>query len=156
LNGTVMDTLRLPSADGKRLVRAFKSPANLDHGQSRVPQDGRVELNAGSHSLHARDGVATITALRNYGLKDFEIAASLDLVVAQRLVRRATGGPKCSMTRYYGRVGIFAVWRLRREEADLIPRHTHEKTLRRRLRRQGMPTCKLLGLHGRSSTPLRN
>jgi len=35
----------------------------------------------------------TITALRNFGLEDFEIAASLDLIVAQRLVRRLC--PKC-------------------------------------------------------------
>jgi type II secretory ATPase GspE/PulE/Tfp pilus assembly ATPase PilB-like protein len=39
-------------------------------------------------SLHARDAVATVTALRNFGLEDFEIAASVDLIVAQRLVRR--------------------------------------------------------------------
>jgi len=44
-------------------------------------------------SVHARDAVAAITALRNFGLQDFEIAASLDLVVAQRLVHRLC--PKC-------------------------------------------------------------
>jgi general secretion pathway protein E len=44
-------------------------------------------------SVHVRDAVAAITALRNFGLQDFEIAASLDLIVAQRLVRRLC--PKC-------------------------------------------------------------
>jgi len=48
-------------------------------------------------SIHARDAVATITALRNFGLQDFEIAASLDLIVAQRLVRRLC--PKCRRRR---------------------------------------------------------
>jgi type II secretory ATPase GspE/PulE/Tfp pilus assembly ATPase PilB-like protein len=321
VDGAVIDTVRLTTADGKRIVRAFKSLADLEHGQARVPQDGRAELNAGSNkvsvrvavaptvagekltvrmlaaemtrrhlhelglsagdfellrhallnargmillsgptgsgktttlyallqelqgsqraivtiedpveyvvdgitqiqvnkkqgltfaegargllrldpdvilmgemrdaasarvaldiadtghlflsSLHARDAVATITALRNYGLQDFEIAASLDLIVAQRLVRRlcmkcrkeepptkaeakwlelfgqpvprltwrATGCPECSLTGYRGRVGIFEVWPLREEEADLILRHTDEHTLRRRLRKQGM------------------
>lgn len=121
-------------------------------------------------SVHARDAVATITALRNFGLQDFEIAASLDLIVAQRLVRRlcskcrreeaptlaevkwlelfgqpipnktwhAAGCPDCSMTGYRGRLGIFEVWRLHEEEADLILKHADEHTLRRRLRRQGM------------------
>jgi general secretion pathway protein E len=323
VDGAVMDTAHLSEADGKRLVRAFKSMANLEHGQSRVPEDGRAEWSAGSHkihvrvavaptvrgekltvrmlvaeltrrqlhelglsssdlelvrdalwdargmillsgptgsgktttlyallhelqpsnrtivtiedpvevvvngvtqiqvnnkqgltfaegarglmrldpdvimmgelrdaasarvaldiadtghlflsSLHARDAVATITALRNFGLQDFEIAASLDLVVAQRLVRRlclkcrtqghptaserrglelfrqpvpkltwrANGCPHCSMTGYYGRVGIFEVWPLREKEADLILQHADEHTLRRRLRKQGMPT----------------
>lgn len=39
-------------------------------------------------TLHARDAAGTITALRNFGLADHEIAATLDLIVAQRLVRR--------------------------------------------------------------------
>ena len=38
--------------------------------------------------VHARDAVATLTALRNFGPQDFEIAAPLDLIVAQRLSRR--------------------------------------------------------------------
>jgi general secretion pathway protein E len=39
-------------------------------------------------TLHARDAAGTVTALRNCGLADHEIASSLDLIVAQRLVRR--------------------------------------------------------------------
>lgn len=39
-------------------------------------------------TLHTRDAIATVTALRNYGLADYEIATSLELVIAQRLVRR--------------------------------------------------------------------
>lgn len=39
-------------------------------------------------TLHSRDAVGTITALRNLGLDDYEIAANLGLVVAQRLVRK--------------------------------------------------------------------
>src|SRR6056297_8533 len=48
-------------------------------------------------SLHARDAVDTVTVLRNYGLDDFEIASNLDLVVAQRLVRRLCA--ECSLER---------------------------------------------------------
>ena len=39
-------------------------------------------------TLHSRDSVGTITALRNLGLDDYEIAANLGLVAAQRLVRK--------------------------------------------------------------------
>lgn len=39
-------------------------------------------------TLHARDAAGTLTVLRNFGLTDHEIAATVDLVVAQRLVRR--------------------------------------------------------------------
>ena len=45
---------------------------------------GRVLLS----TVHARDAVGVITALRNWGLPDPEIAETLGVVVAQRLVRR--------------------------------------------------------------------
>jgi type II secretory ATPase GspE/PulE/Tfp pilus assembly ATPase PilB-like protein len=48
-------------------------------------------------TLHARDAVGTITALRNFNLTDHEIAANLDLIAAQRLVRRL-----CSACRKQG------------------------------------------------------
>ena len=50
---------------------------------------GRVLLS----TVHARDAVGTVTALRNWGLPDHEIAESLAVVVAQRLVRRLC--PEC-------------------------------------------------------------
>ena len=39
-------------------------------------------------TLHGKDAAGTITVLRNYGVEDFEIAAMLELVAAQRLVRK--------------------------------------------------------------------
>lgn len=44
-------------------------------------------------TLHSRDAVGTITALRNLGLDDYEIASNLGLVAAQRLVRMLC--PEC-------------------------------------------------------------
>jgi general secretion pathway protein E len=120
-------------------------------------------------TLHARDAAGTITALRNFGLADHEIAATVDLVVAQRLVRRlcpvcrkqepptqvevnwlkfygqpvptqtwhAVGCPECNQSGYRGRIGIFEVWRLRGEDADLILKHADEHTMRRHIRRCG-------------------
>ena len=45
---------------------------------------GRVLLS----TVHSHDAVGAITALRNWGLPDHEIAESLSVIVAQRLVRR--------------------------------------------------------------------
>jgi general secretion pathway protein E len=45
---------------------------------------GRILLS----TLHSRDAVGVITMLRNYGIEDYEIASALEIVVAQRLVRR--------------------------------------------------------------------
>lgn len=39
-------------------------------------------------TLHARDVAGTISVLRHFGLADHEIASTVDLLVAQRLVRR--------------------------------------------------------------------
>src|SRR4029079_12425698 len=44
---------------------------------------GRVLMS----TVHARDAVGAVSALRNWGLPDHEIAESLAVVVAQRLVR---------------------------------------------------------------------
>ncbi len=144
-------------------------------GEMRDPVSARAALDAADSghvflsTLHARDAAGTITAMRNFGLDDHEIAAALDLVVAQRLVRRlcpacrkqeplteaetswlktqgqpmpkltwhAVGCAQCGHSGYRGRVGIFEVYRLREEDADLILRHTDEHTLRRHIRRHG-------------------
>lgn len=39
-------------------------------------------------TLHSRDAAGAITSLRNFGLKDYQTAAALEVVVAQRLARR--------------------------------------------------------------------
>lgn len=44
-------------------------------------------------TLHSRDVASTITTLRNLDLADYEIASTLSLVIAQRLVRRLC--PRC-------------------------------------------------------------
>jgi len=69
-------------------------PDYLVIGELRDEASAEAAINAAAGgratmaSLHARDAVDTVTVLRNYGLDDFEIASNLDLVVAQRLVRR--------------------------------------------------------------------
>ena len=46
-------------------------------------------------TMHARDAAGTLTVLRNFGFTDHEIAATVDLIVAQRLVRRLCPACRC-------------------------------------------------------------
>jgi general secretion pathway protein E len=63
-------------------------------GEMRDPDSARAALNAADSghaflsTLHARDTAGIITVLRNLGIIDHEIASNLDLIVAQRLIRR--------------------------------------------------------------------
>ena len=54
------------------------------HAAINAAISGRVLLS----TIHSRDAVGTLTALRNWGLADHEIAEALTVVVAQRLVRK--------------------------------------------------------------------
>lgn len=70
-------------------------------GEIRDPESARVALEAASSgkvllsTLHSRDAAGAVTSLRNYGIGDYEIAAVLELVVAQRLVRKLC--PECKV-----------------------------------------------------------
>ncbi len=69
-------------------------PDYLVIGELTQSASARAAANAASGgkatmaTIHSRDAVDSVTVLRNYGLDDFEVAANLQLVVAQRLVRR--------------------------------------------------------------------
>ena len=83
----------LTYAEGvKGLLRL--DPDVLMMGEMRDPVSARAALDAADSghvflsTLHARDAAGTISVLRHFGLSDHEIAATLDLLVAQRLVRR--------------------------------------------------------------------
>ncbi|MFP4336250.1 MAG: GspE/PulE family protein, partial [Wenzhouxiangella sp.] len=69
-------------------------PDYLVIGELTQSESARAAANAASGgkatmaTIHSRDATDTVTVLRNYGLDDFEVAANLQIVVAQRLVRR--------------------------------------------------------------------
>lgn len=54
------------------------------HAALEASGSGRVLMS----TMHAPDAVSTVTGLRNFGLADHQIAVSLRLVAAQRLVRQ--------------------------------------------------------------------
>jgi general secretion pathway protein E len=83
----------LTYAEGvKGLLRL--DPDVLMLGEMRDTASARAALDAADSghvflsTLHARDAAGTLSVLRHLGLADHEIAASVDLLVAQRLVRR--------------------------------------------------------------------
>ncbi|MDA3873060.1 MAG: GspE/PulE family protein [Kiritimatiellae bacterium] len=78
---------------------ALKSVMRLDpddimFGEIRDPVSAAAAIDASAtgkvllSTLHSRDAVGAVISLRNYGVKDHEIAALLETVVAQRLVRK--------------------------------------------------------------------
>jgi general secretion pathway protein E len=69
-------------------------PDYLVLGETRDPLSARIAVEASGtgrvlmSTLHSRDAVGVVTTLRNWNLSDAEITASLELVIAQRLVRK--------------------------------------------------------------------
>jgi len=93
---------------------------------------GRVLLS----TLHSRDCVAAISALRNWGLANYEIAESLSVVVSQRLIRKIC--PECAERRPLSRVE--SAWF---ESLDVNPpAHVWEGT--------GCAVCRHMGYKGRT------
>lgn len=59
-----------------------------DQASARAALDAANSGHAFLSTLHARDTAGIVTVLRNFGIADHEIAATLDLILAQRLIRR--------------------------------------------------------------------
>ncbi len=84
---------RLQFAEGLRALLRH-DPDYLMIGEIRDPSTAHSAISAAItgrvllSTLHARDCVGAITALRNWNLADHEIAESVSVIVAQRLVRK--------------------------------------------------------------------
>tara|TARA_B100000676_G_C18090063_1_gene858794 strand:+ start:5212 stop:6483 length:1272 start_codon:yes stop_codon:yes gene_type:complete len=69
-------------------------PDCLMLGEIRDPETARVAMTAAGTgrvlmtTLHSKDAVGALTALRNWGIDNYQIASALRVIVAQRLVRR--------------------------------------------------------------------
>lgn len=110
-------------------------------------------------TLHTPDSVSAITRLHHMGVERFNIASTLSLVVAQRLLRRlcthckqattyqshkvytAQGCSKCWQG-YQGRVGVFELLQITPNLQDGILDHVHENLLRQRAQAQGLLTLR--------------
>ncbi|HVM97642.1 MAG TPA: type II/IV secretion system protein [Candidatus Acidoferrales bacterium] len=118
-------------------------------------------------TLHTNDSATTITRLADLGVEPYSIASSLNLVVAQRLVRRvctSCGAPsevsetarrvlridpsvthirrgagcsECRQTGFRGRIGVYEMLPVSSAMARLIEIGSHESALRQQARADG-------------------
>lgn len=84
IDGVLSDVAELPAERARILMLGKIRDASSAHSAVNAAISGRVLLS----TVHSRDAVGAITALRNWGLPDHEIAEALVVVVAQRLVRK--------------------------------------------------------------------
>ena len=91
--------MQISEEHGLTFATGLKAMLRLDPdylllGEIRDAESAQVALEAAStgralmSTLHSRDAVGAVTALRNWGLQDFEIATTLEVIVSQRLVRK--------------------------------------------------------------------
>jgi len=134
------------SADKVNFTKALKSllrhdPDVIMIGEIRDEQSLDVAVKAAltGHlvlsSLHTNDAVGAVTRLRNMGLASHLIAATLRLVIAQRLVRRlcvkcgGKGCPECASRGFVGRMGVFELFEPTERVSALISDGANEAVL---------------------------
>jgi general secretion pathway protein E len=94
-----VNQIQIDEEQGLDFPAGIKTALHLDPdyllvGEMRDAASARAAMDAATAgrtlltTVHGRDAVGAITAMRNLGLPDHEIAASTSIIVAQRLVRR--------------------------------------------------------------------
>ncbi len=88
------------------LVGEIRDPESA-HTAVQASTSGKIVMS----TLHSRDAIGAVTSLRNFGVADHEIAAALEMVVSQRLVRtlcphcRRQGPPDPQEVRWLDLIG---------------------------------------------------
>ena len=124
----------------------------------KASQTGHLVLS----TLHTNDAPATLTRLLNMGVPAYNIAASVNLIVAQRLVRklcrcrRPAGGtpatfvphgcPACNQTGFRGRTGIYQVMPVSAAMRSLILAQAGTLALGRQAQAEGIIDLRRAGL----------
>ena len=112
-------------------------------------------------TLHTNDAPSTLERLRHMGVAPFQVASSVHLVVAQRLVRRlcvhckkpSTDEPDIYQARgcamcdqgYKGRVGIYQVMRVSTTLQQFILQGANAITLNTQAQQEGMRSLRQAG-----------
>jgi type IV pilus assembly protein PilB len=145
-------------------------------GEIRDQETAQIALQAAQtghlvlSTLHTNDAVATVTRLIDLGIEPYVLASSLNMVVAQRLVRRicpacsvpyeapeeirqalrlradqkgcrrGTGCPACRQTGYSGRIGVHEVLPISPTIAHIIEAGGGESAVRQQARTEGCTT----------------
>ena len=98
-------------------------------------------------TLHTNDAVGAIPRLLDLGVPDYLVAATLEGVLAQRLLRRSCDGcgglrdagcERCRGTGFCGRIGVFELLRVTDDVRDAIARRASRAELRDLALRSGM------------------
>jgi len=142
-------------------------------GEIRDPETAEIALRAAQtghlvlSTLHTSDAVSTVTRLLDLGVQPYMLASALNLIVAQRLVRRVCdhcavpglldsallrcldidptgqqfcrghGCKQCRNSGYAGRIGVFEVMPVTSRLARLIEKRAPESALRSQARADG-------------------
>lgn len=119
-------------------------------------------------TVHTNDAPSAVTRLLDIGIEPFLLSSTLNLIVAQRLVRklcpeckqgyepppdifkgievksdliyRAKGCDYCNMTGYKGRCGIFEILQVNEDIRKLISQGASTEAIREQAKKQGMQT----------------
>jgi type II secretory ATPase GspE/PulE/Tfp pilus assembly ATPase PilB-like protein len=103
-------------------------------------------------TLHTNDAVSGIVRLVDMGIEPYLVAATVQAILAQRLVRlrcRACGGrgcEACAGTGYRGRTGIYELLMVSEPFRELVSRRAPLAELRALARAEGMRTLREAGL----------
>ncbi|BEV13534.1 Flp pilus assembly complex ATPase component TadA [Herbaspirillum sp. DW155] len=151
-------------------LRAFlrQDPDVLMVGEIRDQETADIAVKASQtghlvlSTLHTNDAPATLTRLLNMGVPAYNIAASVSLIVAQRLVRRLChcrrpaggtsasfvphGCPACNQTGFRGRTGIYQVMPVSAAMQSLILAQAGTLELGRQAQAEGIIDLRRAGL----------
>lgn len=146
-------------------LRAFlrQDPDVLMVGEIRDPETARVAVQAAltGHlvlsTLHTTDAAGAIIRLIDMGVEPYLLCATLEAVLAQRLVRRVcqacggsggrdgTGCGVCGGAGYRGRLGIFEWLRMSDPIRELVMRNASAADITRLAVERGMQTLRCAG-----------
>jgi len=151
------------------ILRAFlrQDPDIIMIGEMRDKETADIAIKASQtghlvlSTLHTNSAAETLSRLINMGIPVYDIAASLTLIIAQRLVRvlcqhckiqdhlsksyRAEGCSKCE-NGYLGRTGIYEFLPITTQLSEIILQHPDAITLEKQARINGMQTLYEHGL----------
>lgn len=139
-----------------RALRAFlrQDPDVILVGEVRDPETARLAVQAAltGHlvlaTLHTTDAATAVARLVDLGVEPFLLAATLEAVVAQRLLRQVCAAcrhgpatepcPACDGTGYRGRIGLFELMRVDDPMRALIAAGEPVEALRAQARAAGL------------------
>lgn len=158
LNGITQ--LQTNNATGMTFARALRSVLRQDPdiilvGEIRDRETAEIAMQAAltGHlvlsTLHTNSAVGAITRLRDMGIEDYLIGATVKGIVGQRLVRKScsclekasnVACSKCGGSGFAGRTVAYEIVNIRENVSSLISAGANEETILNRLRADGMTT----------------